>query len=207
MQGKSRQQLPLSSELLGEILSHLQLRPTKTKLPGPRAERAQRFAQYYQLRLVCKQFNDAFVEEPRLSRHLFLPEGLPGRVLPSLLQWLRHYANRVESYEALCGVPVAEVALSALQGPTSPLTSVETSNISTSALHILSSMASITSCNLSLLSVDGVDQGSLEALPCLQNLHLQEGGRMHDLKASKELKSLYLSGTIVYCSEECGFAK
>ena len=129
---------------------------------------------FHQLRLVCHKFNDLFRTYPRLHRGLMLPPTLTRESLPSLLAWLQQHGASVEIFAAYCGSPCVEAALQKLMPPQTSLDNVFLSQCSSSAVHSMSGLTSLTYCEITSPN-DTIDLTPLKDLAKLQKLYLTDG--------------------------------
>lgn len=57
---------------------------------------------FHRLRLVCKRFNDVFLEYPDICRHLVFRQQQADTLNPNLVAWLRRYHTSVQTLTAYC---------------------------------------------------------------------------------------------------------
>lgn len=104
----------LSLDLWGRVLAFAAPRSADDKRLGSLSPppRFRDQAAFYQLRLRCKTFNQAFLDYPHLCRALVLTH--PPRSRNSLLRWLQRHHGSVRSFAGYVGSPTVELVLKAL---------------------------------------------------------------------------------------------
>lgn len=132
-------------------------------------------AEYYQLRLVCRKFNQVFRQQHQLCRGLAVPVSLSDEMLQSLESWLQEHGSFVQNLAAYCGSPVLDSAIDLLAGPPPQLASVFLCDCDHSAINKLSVFTSLTSCELVGPDVNVLDLSPLQPLANLQKLVVADG--------------------------------
>ncbi len=112
MQSQRTPQFSLSSDLLVRIFTQIRPEPPSIRYQV-NARSHETFGPEYisfrRLRLVCKQFKEAFDEDSNNSNHLLLHDRFSSKSLLGLLDWLQRNKLAVRSFEANCGHPYIEL--------------------------------------------------------------------------------------------------
>lgn len=133
------------------------------------------YAEFYKLRLVCRQFNTLFDQQPDLTACVFLHLDFDYNDLPGLLGWLKHHVC-VKQFVAACDNPCADVALAAMISPMQCLTTVVLRGTSSVAMGVLSAFSYLTRCELLATRDDQeVNLEPLRSLHSLADLQLHSG--------------------------------
>ena len=159
-------------------------------------------AEYYQLRLVCRKFDQVFRQQGQLCRGLALPLRPSEQSLQSLESWLRDHSSYVQNLAAYCGSPGLDAALEALADPQPKLASVFLCNCSISALYELAVFTSLTSCELVEPQGTMLDLAPLQPLANLQKLILTKG-RFITTQLPPHLTNLTLTNGSMTAGEQC----
>ena len=205
MQRQQVPQLPLSSDLLVRIFTHIKPEPPAIRYHiSARSDETflPEYVHFHSLRLVCKQFKEAFDEDSHNSNHLLLHHRFSSKSLLGLLDWLQKNKLAVRSFEANCGEPYIELALAALASPESVLRRVCLIRTSKPTLELLSTFPFISSCILALDNAH-IDLQPFQNLTCLKELHLQRAGVFSNLHVAHHLTALLITGTEVESEQDC----
>lgn len=189
----------LSLDLWGRVLSLAAPRSADDKRLGsfspPQCFRDQ--AAFYQLRLVCKTFNQAFLDYPHLSRGLVVTPPLRDRT--SLLRWLQRHHGSVRSFADYVGSPTVEFVLKALLQAPSALRTLFMYQCDPKGLTCLQGWGNLTT----LAIVDPLDELNLSTLNILRletiSLH---AGSYRCIHLPEHLSSLTLDGATLVCQPE-----
>ena len=149
-------------------------------------------------------FRDIFAAHPVLSEAVAVP-CMCQTLLPCLLAWLRRQSGSVKMLAS--HGHFLDVALTSLVDPTPPLTMLITMGASPKAMAVLPIFTSLQLCDLTNPDTDAglpLDLLPLQALPCLQQLKLQQG-EFCNLHATAYLTSLSIVDSVVECQENCTF--
>ncbi|DBA85515.1 TPA: hypothetical protein ACH3X2_000459 [Trebouxia sp. C0005] len=199
-------QFPLSSDLLVRIFARIKPQPPsisyRTTARSDETFRS-KYINFNRLRLVCKQFKEAFDKDSHNSDHLLLHQGFSSKSLLGLLDWLQRNKLAVRSFEANCGEAYIELALGALASPESILRKVCLISTTAPAVELLSSFRSITSCILALERFAEIDLQPFQSLQGLKELHLQRAGLFSSLHAAHHLTSLLITDTVAESKHDC----
>ncbi len=105
-------QFQLSSDLLVRICAHIKPQPPsityQTNAPPDEIRNEAFHSEYidfHRIRMVCKQFKEAFDKDFHNSSHLLLHHRFSSQSLLGLLDWLQKNKLAVRSFEANCGEP------------------------------------------------------------------------------------------------------
>ena len=203
-------QFLLSSDLLVRIFAQIKPQPpsiTYQTNAHPDDIRNDTFhseyINFHRIRLVCKQFKEAFDKDAQNSNHLLVHHRFPSKSLLGLLDWLQSNKLAVRSLEANCGEPYIELALGALASPESILRNVCLMSTSAPTVELLPSFRSVTSCILALNYDAAVDLQPLQSLEGLKELHLQRGDLFSSLHAAHHLTALLITDTVVDSEISC----
>ncbi|KAL3151098.1 hypothetical protein ABBQ38_012966 [Trebouxia sp. C0009 RCD-2024] len=126
----------LTPELWASVFAHLQDLLENAVVGSP--ERKQ--AEVHRLKLVCKQFRDAFASHPRLVKRLFLGDDLLVSQLPGLLAWLQQNKSSVLTLQSECRRSVFEAVLPELVSSQAALRSINVTGVLPSLLVPFSSL-------------------------------------------------------------------
>ena len=153
-------------------------------------------AEYARLRLVCSQYNEMYKLQKLRSLSLF--KEIEGESVCSLLAWLNHHKDSLQSLETTCGGASLDLILGAVAP--CPLKLIDIGNVGHATLQSVTSCRLLTSCAITI-SVPILDILPLQGLPHLTNLFLQ-GGKFVNFQALLHLTNLYLLGTRVESSSD-----
>ena len=153
-------------------------------------------AEYTRLRLVCSQYNEMYKLQKLRSLSLF--KECEGESLCSLLAWLNHHTDSLQSLETTCGGASLDLILRAVAP--CPLKLVDIGNVGHATLQSVTNCHLLTSCAITI-DVPILDILPLQELPHLTNLFLQ-GGKFVNFQALMHLTSLYLLGARVESSSD-----
>ncbi len=199
-------QFPLSSDLLVRIFTQIKPEPPSIRYQTdarPDETFHSEYINFHRLRLVCKQFKEAFDEDSHNSDHPLLHHRFSSKSLLGLLDWLQRNKLAVRSFEASCGEPYIELASGALASPESVLRKVCLISTSAPTVELLSSFRSITSCILALDHAAEIDLQPFQSLEGLKALHLQRGDLFSSLHAAHHLTALLITDTVVDSEIDC----
>ncbi len=157
-------------------------------------------AEYAQLRLVCKQYNNIYEKPCSLS----LFKDCAGDSLDSLLQWLEGCKESLQVIEAICSRECVERLLEVVTTSTCRLRILDVSAISNRSVQLMAQCRLLTACGLSCPIWDtasSFDLLPLQALPCLSKLVLQKGDFIN-LHVLAHLTTLHLNWCDVDCPED-----
>lgn len=191
----------LSTELWGHIFSFLQsdLGADSACLHHIPAHR------FYGLPIVCRQFNTAFRQQPKLYQKLVLDQ-LPCTCLPDMISWIRLHHQDIKVLEAYCPKEILNTALTALQYQIPHLQRIVISELDNIvSMHLLSVFTSLTACAFHQGPPQGISLLPLRSLPNLANLYLEDG-MFHQLNCLQHLTGLHLLQVIAPCSNDSEFA-
>ena len=149
--------------------------------------------QIHQRKLVCKQFNHVHASHPGVVRTLYLGPGISAKSLPSLLAWLQHNKNSIQTFRSEGGSPLVDAVLGALVSPESSLNRVGVSDVSACALSSLAVFTNLEKCAFWQQNAEHLDLAPLGVLPSLRHLVLQAGNfkELHHLLALTRLECIH----------------
>ena len=135
-------------------------------------------ASFYRLRLVCKRFNQVFLEYPHLSRGLILTKqgGDPLSSNPSLLGWLKRFGGSVQTLALCHGDQGACDVLALLASSSTALRSVLAQAFKQVAMSHLAACKHLVALELvAPASPEPLQLDLLQELSSLETLVLQNG--------------------------------
>lgn len=135
--------------------------------------------------LICKHFNDLFVQHSELSRHILLRPDYPSSCLPSLLGQLHRCRRSTLTMDLLC--TDTDVVSRVLQQPLQ-LKAATLKVVSQATVALLSGLSSLQRCELISLQTDTCLE-PMSNLPALKSLKLS-GGIFTDLQSFAHLTNL-----------------
>ena len=154
-------------------------------------------AAYFKLRLVCKAFNQAFLDYPQLSRGLILRR--PVRSRNSLTTWLQRHHGSVQTFAGFAGSPTVELVLKALLQRPSASRTVFLWQCNPKALARLQGWENLTYLEIA----EPYDQLNLSMLSIPQlKIMVLRSGYYHCWHLPEHLSSLTLAGAILFCQPE-----
>ncbi len=146
------------------------------------------YTQYHMLRLVCKHFNNLFVQHSELSRHILLRPNYPSSCLPSLLGHLHRCGRSTLTMDLMC--TDADVLSCVLQQRLQ-LQAVSLNVVSQATVALLSGLYSLQCCELTSPKMD-ICLEPTSGLPALKSLKLS-GGNFTSLQSFAHLTNLEVS--------------
>ena len=170
------------------------------------------YIQFHKLRLVSKQFGDIFQQNSYLSRGVRFHKSVTPEVLTSFLEWLSLKSTAVEKLAMVnSDSEYQDIILGALLSRPQRccLDFFQGTFMTDTALILLASFDSLTSCNLELDHDNCLDLAPLHALSHLKQLQLTTWGRfVSNLHTLSYLTSLILDDVqtdLAALSPVCGF--
>ena len=154
-------------------------------------------AAYYKLRLVCKTFNQAFLDYPHLSRGLALKR--PLRSHNSLMTWLQRHHGSVQTFAGFVGSPTVESVLRALLQRPSALRTVFLQQCTPNKLASLQGWENVTALEVAV--PDHELNLSMLSTPRLETMVLRNGNYCCS-QLPEHLSSLSLSRATLVCQSE-----
>ncbi len=171
----------LSLELWAQIMSLLVSgvpEETAKRLLSPKRIFSQQLSQqasFYRLRLVCKRFNEVFLEYPDLCRVLVFRQQQADTLSPSLVAWLKRYHTYVQSLAAYCGNSALIQLLEMLSSSKNHLQSVLVQNNLCGFLPSFAAFHLLTVLEVVAPGDGPVDLSTLQLSKSLQTLVMQDG--------------------------------
>jgi len=159
-------------------------------------------ASFYRLRLVCKRFNDVFLEYPDLCRHLVFRQQQANTLNPSLVAWLKRYHTSVQTLAAYCGNSALIHLLDMLASNKNRLQSVLVQNYLGGPLPSFAPFAHLTTLEVVAPGDDIFDLSTLQLSKSLQTLIMQIG-TFETQSLPPNLTYLYLAGSELMCYNNC----
>ena len=147
----------------------------------------------YQLKLVCKKFNQVFTLHSELSDTVFWGSGKGNQVAPSIFLWLQRWRDSIKRVFIVSGGSYQDMALAALTSAASQLRAIALTDAPARVVQLLAAFMSLQRCDLhDLQHPPDSPQGlqALQALPSLQSLNLSCG----------EFKDVHISGRMAHLS-------
>lgn len=191
---------PLTLDLWGRVLSFAVASVADESNMGvlPPSLCFKEQAEFYRLRLVCKAFNQAFLDYPHLSRGLILQHPLGS--ISSLMAWLQRYHGSVQTFAGFES-PIVEVVLFSLLRRPSALRTVFLQPCKLPGcrldLRCLQGCETLTTLEIAVLVDDILDLSKL-SIPHLQTMVLQNG-YYHSAQLPEKLSSLTLAEATLVC--------
>ncbi len=159
-------------------------------------------ASFYRLRLVCKRFNDVFLEYPDLCRRLVFRQQQADTLNPSLVAWLKRYHTSVQTLAAYCGKSSLIQLLDRLASNNNRLQSVLVQRYLGGSLLSLAPFAHLTALE-AVAPRDGfLDLSILRLSNSLQTLVIQDG-MFETGSLPPNLTNLYLADSDVESYQDC----
>ena len=140
------------------------------------------YKHYHMLRLVCKHFNDLFVQHSELSRHILLRPDYPSSCLPSLLGHLHRCGRSPLTMDLTC--TDADVLSCVLQQRLE-LVAISLNVVSQATVALLSGLYSLQRCELTSPQTN-ICLEPMSGLPVLKSLKLS-GGKFTSLQSFAHL--------------------
>ncbi len=140
------------------------------------------YKHYHMLRLVCKHFNDLFVQHSELSRHILLRPDYPSSCLPSLLGHLHRCGRSPLTMDLTC--TDADVLSCVLQQRLE-LVAISLNVVSQATVALLSGLYSLQRCELTSPQTN-ICLEPMSGLPVLKSLKLS-GGNFTSLQSFAHL--------------------
>ena len=154
-------------------------------------------AAFHNLRLVCKAFNQAFLDYPHLSRGLVLKSPLGSH--NSLMTWLQRHHGSVQTFAGFVESPDVELVLKTLLQRPSALRTVFLQQCNPTGLASLQGWENLTTLEIAVPN----DELNLSVLGLTQiNTMVLRNGDYRCLHLPEHLSSLTLSGAILVCQPE-----
>ncbi len=162
-------------------------------------------ARFYRLRLVCKRFNDVFVEYPHLCRGVVLKEqyldSLDTLRLASLVAWLLRYCGLVRTLAAYGGTTLSGILATMADQP-STLQTVLAQRCNNLAVQQLSRFDQLTTLELVTPMTNMLNVSPLQHSSSLQRLVMQNGS-FNAQMLPPHLTSLHLAGSELTSARDC----
>ena len=157
-------------------------------------------AAFFQLRLVCKAFNQIFAAyHSCLKRSLTLRYGLADQHVPSLMNWL-HGCTALKRLELLCPSDCTETVLAKLSF-TVALDIVQILSARPTTVQLLSIFSGLRMCHLEPAHPDvDLSLSALQTLCSLASLRLYHG-RFSHVPVASFLTALHLESASVVAAE------
>lgn len=157
-------------------------------------------AAFFQLRLVCKAFNQIFADYHLcLKRSLTLRSRLADQHIPSLISWL-HGCTALKRLQLLCPSDCTEIVLAKLSF-TVALDVVQILSARPMAVQLLSVFSGLRMCHLEPAHPDvDLSLSALQALCSLACLRLYHGS-FSDVPVASFLTALHLESASVVAAE------
>ncbi len=130
------------------------------------------YKRYHKLRLVCKHFNSLFQRFPQLSEDIWLLQGYPATVLPSLLSWMQRNSGSIASLTSWR--KQTDVLSCAVQHAVQ-LRKVVLRQATAANVALLSALSTMQCCELCRPGPETLDLQPIRALMGLQRLKLCYG--------------------------------
>ena len=130
------------------------------------------YKRYHKLRLVCKHFNSLFQRFPQLSEDIWLRQGYPATVLPSLLSRMQRNSGSIASL--ISWRKQTDVLSCAVQHAVQ-LRKVVLQEATAANVALLSALSTLQCCELCQPGQETLDLQPIGALMRLQRLKLCHG--------------------------------
>ena len=159
-------------------------------------------ASFYRLRLVCKRFNDVFLEYPDLCQDLVYRQQQADTLNPSLVVWLKRYHTSVQTLTAYCSNSALLHLLDMLASSENRLQSVLVQNYLGGPLPSFAPFAHLTTLEVSAPEDGYLDLSTLQLSTSLQTLVMQDGV-FETASLPPNLTNLYLADCDVKSYQGC----
>ncbi len=194
----------LSLELWAQIISLLLFgvaEETEMRFLSPNRTFSQQ-ASFYRLRLVCKRFNEVFLEYPDLCRGLVFRQQQADTLSPSLVTWLKRYHASVQTLAAYRGNSALIQLLEMLSSSKNHLQSVLLQNHYCGPLPSFAPFDHLTTLEVVAPGDGPFDLSTLQFSKSLQTL-IMEDGTFETESLPPNLTYLYLAGSKLTSYEGC----
>jgi len=157
---------------------------------------------FHRLRLVCKRFNDVFLEYPDICRHLVFRQQQADTLNPNLVAWLKRYHTSVQTLTAYCCNSALIHLLDMLASNEYWLQSVLVQNHFRSSLPSFAPFAHLTTLEVVSPRDSFLDLSTLQLSNSLRTLVVQDG-TFTTGSLPPNLTNLYVADSDVESYQHC----